>query len=65
MVHKQPYGVVLGIALWYAGIISNVVPWLIHEREYPYILGIRGVALPLEAGNTTILKGSELSPKCF
>ncbi|EAU33063.1 conserved hypothetical protein [Aspergillus terreus NIH2624] len=49
MVYKQPYGVVLGIAPWNA----------------PYILGTRAVALPLAAGNTTVLKGSELSPKCF
>ncbi|KAF4216064.1 hypothetical protein CNMCM8980_009240 [Aspergillus fumigatiaffinis] len=49
MVFKEPYGVVLGIAPWNA----------------PFILGVRAVALPLAAGNTTILKGSELSPKCF
>ncbi|KAK2759758.1 hypothetical protein FQN54_002492 [Arachnomyces sp. PD_36] len=49
MVIKQPYGVILGIAPWNA----------------PYILGIRAVTLPLAAGNTTVLKGSELSPKCF
>ncbi|PWY72370.1 aldehyde dehydrogenase [Aspergillus heteromorphus CBS 117.55] len=49
IVVKQPYGVVLGIAPWNA----------------PYILGTRAVALPLAAGNTTILKGSELAPKCF
>lgn len=34
-------------------------------RNAPYILGVRAVAIPLAAGNTTILKGSELSPKCF
>lgn len=34
-------------------------------RNAPFILGIRAVALPLAAGNTTVLKGSELSPKCF
>ncbi|RDW93556.1 aldehyde dehydrogenase [Aspergillus mulundensis] len=49
LVIKQPYGVVLGIAPWNA----------------PFILGTRSIALPLAAGNTTILKGSELSPKCF
>ena len=26
---------------------------------------MRAIALPLAAGNTVILKGSELSPKCF
>ncbi|CAG8416557.1 unnamed protein product [Penicillium salamii] len=49
LVYKQPYGVVLGIAPWNA----------------PYILGTRAVALPIAAGNSTVLKGSELSPKCF
>ncbi|KAE8151874.1 Aldehyde/histidinol dehydrogenase [Aspergillus avenaceus] len=49
MVFKQPYGVILGIAPWNA----------------PYILGTRSIALPLAAGNTAILKGSELAPKCF
>ena len=34
-------------------------------RNAPYILGTRAIALPLAAGNTTVLKGSELSPKCF
>lgn len=34
-------------------------------RNAPYILGVRAVALPLAAGNTVVLKGSELSPKCF
>ncbi|KAJ5654415.1 hypothetical protein N7490_001418 [Penicillium lividum] len=49
MVFKEPYGVILSIAPWNA----------------PFILGIRAVALPLAAGNTVVLKGSELSPKCF
>ncbi|EAW08366.1 aldehyde dehydrogenase [Aspergillus clavatus NRRL 1] len=49
MVFKEPYGVILGIAPWNA----------------PFILGVRAVALPLAAGNTAILKGSELAPKCF
>ncbi|KAF4624216.1 hypothetical protein G7Y89_g13956 [Cudoniella acicularis] len=31
----------------------------------PFILGMRAVAFPLAAGNTVILKGSELSPKSF
>ncbi|KAF4447897.1 NAD-dependent aldehyde dehydrogenase [Fusarium albosuccineum] len=46
---KEPYGVVLGIAPWNA----------------PYVLGARSVAFALAAGNTTILKGSELSPRVF
>lgn len=28
-------------------------------------MGVRSVAIPLAAGNTTILKGSELSPRCY
>lgn len=38
---------------------------IIGLRNAPYILGTRSVALPLAAGNTAILKGSELSPRCF
>jgi acyl-CoA reductase-like NAD-dependent aldehyde dehydrogenase len=49
LVIKEPYGVILGIAPWNA----------------PYILGTRAVLYALAAGNTTILKGSELSPRCF
>ncbi|KAM5371767.1 hypothetical protein ACJZ2D_007832 [Fusarium nematophilum] len=49
LVTKIPYGVILGIAPWNA----------------PYILGTRAVAAALAAGNTAVLKGSELSPGCF
>ncbi|KAJ5106509.1 hypothetical protein N7456_003184 [Penicillium angulare] len=49
MVFKEPYGVILSIAPWNA----------------PFVLGTRSVALPLAAGNTVVLKGSELAPKCF
>ncbi|KAF2263556.1 aldehyde dehydrogenase [Lojkania enalia] len=49
LVIKEPWGVVLGIAPWNA----------------PYILGTRAVLYALAAGNTCILKGSELSPRCF
>ncbi|KAI9821067.1 MAG: hypothetical protein M1827_003800 [Pycnora praestabilis] len=49
LVFKEPYGVVLGIAPWNA----------------PYILGMRSVAYALAAGNTTVLKGPELSPRCY
>ncbi|KAJ7842814.1 Aldehyde/histidinol dehydrogenase [Mycena olivaceomarginata] len=34
-------------------------------RNAPYILGVRSVLFPLAAGNTCVLKGSELSPRCF
>ncbi|KAF7352467.1 Clathrin assembly protein [Mycena venus] len=49
LVLKEPYGVVLGIAPWNA----------------PHALGVRAVLYPLAAGNTCILKGSELSPRAF
>ncbi|KAK0719302.1 Aldehyde/histidinol dehydrogenase [Lasiosphaeris hirsuta] len=47
MVLKEPFGVILAIAPWNA----------------PYILGMRSVLLPIAAGNTAILKGSELCPR--
>ena len=34
-------------------------------RNAPYLLGFRAVAYALAGGNTTILKGPELSPRCF
>ncbi|KAF6530390.1 hypothetical protein HZS61_001702 [Fusarium oxysporum f. sp. conglutinans] len=46
---KEPYGVVLAIAPWNA----------------PYVLGARSIAFALATGNTTVLKGSELSPRVF
>lgn len=47
MVLREPFGVILAIAPWNA----------------PYILGVRSVLFPLAAGNTAILKGSELCPR--
>ncbi|KAJ7101396.1 salicylaldehyde dehydrogenase [Mycena belliarum] len=49
LVLKEPLGVILSMAPWNA----------------PYILGVRAALYPLAAGNTVILKGSELSPRCF
>ncbi|KAL6915205.1 hypothetical protein FSST1_012965 [Fusarium sambucinum] len=49
IVQKRPYGVVLGIAPWNA----------------PYNLGLRSVLFALATGNTTILKGSEYTPRCY
>jgi acyl-CoA reductase-like NAD-dependent aldehyde dehydrogenase len=49
MVLREPYGVILGIAPWNA----------------PYILGLRAALFALGAGNTVVLKGSELSPRCY
>lgn len=47
LVLNEPLGVVLGIAPW----------------NSPLILGFRAVVAPVAAGNTAILKGSELSPR--
>ncbi|KAK8064942.1 Vanillin dehydrogenase [Apiospora phragmitis] len=49
MVLKEPFGVVFSMAPWNA----------------PYILGVRSVLQPIAAGNTTVFKGSELSPAAF
>lgn len=49
IVYKEPMGVILGI-----------VPW-----NAPYVFGIRSAACALATGNTTIIKSSELSPKCY
>ena len=49
IIYKEPMGVILAIAPWNA----------------PYILGFRAVASAIAAGNSVVLKGSELSPKCF
>ena len=35
------------------------------KRNAPYVFGIRSAACALAAGNTTILKSSELSPRCY
>lgn len=35
------------------------------ERNAPYHLGFRAVTFALATGNTTILKGPELSPRCY
>ncbi|KAJ5781125.1 hypothetical protein N7457_006285 [Penicillium paradoxum] len=49
MVFKEAMGVILGI-----------VPW-----NAPYVFGIRSAACALAAGNTTILKSSDLTPRCY
>ncbi|KAK1143232.1 hypothetical protein N8T08_006932 [Aspergillus melleus] len=46
IVYKEPMGVILGL-----------VPW-----NAPYVFGVRSAACALAAGNTAILKSSELSP---
>ncbi|KAJ5630395.1 uncharacterized protein N7484_010495 [Penicillium longicatenatum] len=42
------------------GVILGIVPW-----NAPYVFGIRSAACALAAGNTTILKASELTPRCY
>ncbi|KAL3478969.1 aldehyde dehydrogenase domain-containing protein [Aspergillus californicus] len=49
IVYKEAMGVILGI-----------VPW-----NAPYVFGVRSAACALAAGNTTILKSSELTPACY
>ncbi|RMY48325.1 hypothetical protein D0865_08142 [Hortaea werneckii] len=48
-VFKEPYGVIYGIAPWNA----------------PYLLGTRAFLYAIAAGNTAVLKGSELCPRTF
>jgi acyl-CoA reductase-like NAD-dependent aldehyde dehydrogenase len=47
MAHRQPVGVVFGIAPWNA----------------PVILGVRAIAMPLACGNTVVFKSSEVCPQ--
>ena len=49
MVWKEPYGVILGVVAWNA----------------PYVFGIRAAATAIAAGNTTIIKSSEATPRCY
>ena len=36
-----------------------------QQRNSPFILGLRAITYAIAAGNTCVLKGSELSPRCF
>lgn len=49
LIVKEPYGVNFSIAPWNA----------------PFVLGMRAIIFPVATGNTVVLKGSELSPRCF
>ncbi|KAH8699265.1 NAD-dependent aldehyde dehydrogenase [Talaromyces proteolyticus] len=49
IVYREPMGVVLGIAPWNA----------------PYVFAIRAAACALAGGNTTIIKSSEQTPRCY
>ncbi|KAJ5555705.1 hypothetical protein N7535_008139 [Penicillium sp. DV-2018c] len=42
------------------GVILGIVPW-----NAPYVFGIRSAACALAAGNTTILKSSDITPRCY
>lgn len=35
------------------------------KRNAPFVFGIRSAACALATGNTTVIKSSELSPKCY
>ncbi|KAF1962130.1 aldehyde dehydrogenase family protein [Byssothecium circinans] len=49
IVYKEPYGVTLGICPWNA----------------PFVFAIRSAATAIATGNTSILKGSELTPRSY
>jgi acyl-CoA reductase-like NAD-dependent aldehyde dehydrogenase len=51
--------------MWAFGAQTNNGRGSWQSRNAPYILGVRSVLYALAAGNTCILKGSELSPRCF
>lgn len=69
IVFKEPLGVILGIVPWYVHIQFDSISHYIYKtnsyRNAPYIFGIRSAACALAAGNTTILKSSELTPRCY
>jgi acyl-CoA reductase-like NAD-dependent aldehyde dehydrogenase len=37
----------------------------VNLRNAPYVFGIRAAATAIATGNTAILKGSELTPRCY
>ncbi|KAF2095557.1 aldehyde dehydrogenase [Rhizodiscina lignyota] len=49
LILKEPFGVIFSIAPWNA----------------PFILGQRAISYAIAVGNTAVLKGSEMSPRCF
>lgn len=69
IVFKEPLGVILWIVPWYVHIQFDSISHYIYKtnsyRNVPYIFGIRSAACALAAGNTTILKSSELTPRCY
>lgn len=43
----------------------SIAYWMFAHRNAPWPLGCRAVAYAMAAGNTCVLKGSELSPRCY
>lgn len=37
----------------------------LSQRNAPFALGMRAAATTIATGNTTVIKGSELSPRCY
>lgn len=64
---KEPYGVILGIAPWCVYLKSQIryIDMADRNRNAPFPLGCRAFSYALAAGNTCILKGAELSPRCY
>lgn len=71
IVNREPYGVMLGIAPWCVSNVSSSYLQIFLQlivllsRNAPWPLGCRAVCFALATGNTVVLKGSELSPRCF
>ena len=66
MVWKEPYGVMLGITPWQVLRTDAMTRRLMAEnRNAPYVFGVRAAATAIATGNTIILKGSEMSPRCY
>ncbi|KAF4125048.1 Acyl-CoA reductase or other NAD-dependent aldehyde dehydrogenase [Geosmithia morbida] len=67
IIMREPYGVVVAIAPWSVAVLlpsfqshtTNMKP----RRNAPYILGTRAVLFPMAAGNTVVLKATEMAPK--
>jgi acyl-CoA reductase-like NAD-dependent aldehyde dehydrogenase len=38
---------------------------LIRHRNAPYVFGVRSAATAIATGNTTVIKSSELTPRCY
>jgi acyl-CoA reductase-like NAD-dependent aldehyde dehydrogenase len=68
IVFKEPYGVSLGIVPWSVSVGVRSQPASSvdsRSRNAPYVFGVRSAATAIATGNTAILKGSELTPRCY